>query len=116
MTYLITNTELPQTEAEVKDQTTEEVLQSLEGMDLVNVAEYIRRKHAMDLKKDPLANPISNSTILNKIREGHIKIVELNGGKFIDWNVYKNLPFKRYFQMPVHGNKVTNRRKATSKK
>jgi len=88
--------------------TTVEVLQSIPASaDLVTVSEYVRRKHAIDLAIDPLATPISKPTISKKIKEGYIQIVEINGNKFIDWNVYKNLPFRRYFQMPIKREKKT---------
>jgi len=82
--------------------TTVEVLQSIpDNAELVTVSEYVRRKHAADLIIDPTCSPISKSTINKKIAQGYIQVVEANGNKFIDWNVYKNLPFRRYFQMPI---------------
>ena len=96
------------TEIQTNTATTVEVLQSIPASaDLVTVSEYVRRKHAMDLAIDPLATPISKPTVSKKIKEGYIQIVELNGNKFIDWNVYKNLPFRRYFQMPIKKEKKT---------
>lgn len=96
------------TEIQTNTATTVEVLQSIPASaDLVTVSEYVRRKHAIDLAIDPLATPISKPTVSKKIKEGYIQIVELNGNKFIDWNVYKNLPFRRYFQMPIKKEKKT---------
>ena len=79
----------------------EEQITSLEGKDLITAAEFIRRRHKQDLETDPLANKISAPTITKKIKQGHIKVIEVNGSKFIDWNVYKHLPFRQYFQMPI---------------
>jgi hypothetical protein len=86
---------------------TVEVLQSIpDNADLVTVSEYARRKHAADLLIDPTSSPISKTTINKKIAQGYIQVIPVNGNKFIDWNIYKNLPFRRYGQMPIKREKT----------
>lgn len=64
----------------------------------VSQAEYIRRRHEADLKKDALADPLFPNTLHRHIKRGHIEVLKQGGNVFIDWNKYHNFVFKRYRQ------------------
>jgi hypothetical protein len=68
--------------------------------DLVTIAEFRRRLLERDRLKDPLAGMVARSTILAKIVTGHLITEEHNGRQWVDWNTYKETPFRTYFQRP----------------
>ncbi len=69
--------------------------------DWVTIAEYVRRKDELVKKDDPLGAGPSRTTVCRKIDDKFIRAKKINGSLFIDWNRYKDLPFRQYFQMPV---------------
>lgn len=67
----------------------------------VTFAEYINLRHKADLRNDPLASPLYHINLNKAVERGAMEIHEENGTKWIDWNKYGTLLFKRSFQMPV---------------
>jgi hypothetical protein len=71
-----------------------------EGADYITIADYIRRRHAADLEKDPLADPLYDSSLRKVIKRGEIVLFKQGIHFFIDWNKYRNWVFHRYKQGP----------------
>lgn len=67
----------------------------------VSVSQYIRMQYEQELEKDPLAKPLSSYQVHARAKEGVIKFFEQGKNKFIDWNKYRNVVFKRNGQLPV---------------
>lgn len=68
--------------------------------DLITIEEFRRRILARDRTKDALAHMVSRSTIEAKIAAGHMEVEHLNGRKWLDWEKYKNMPFRAYLGRP----------------
>lgn len=69
--------------------------------DYISITEYIRRRHAKDLEKDPTAKPLWSNTVNAAIIRGDIEIHMQGRFKFIDWNKAKDVLFRRYGEIPV---------------
>lgn len=67
----------------------------------ITIADYIRRKHELMLKTDPLAKPVDRGAVMRAIDRGDIIPYRQGKFKFIDWKAAKDLIFRQYFQMPV---------------
>lgn len=72
----------------------------VDGHEYITITEFIRRRHAADLEKDPLANPLYDSSIRKVTRRGDIVLMKQGIHFFIDWDMYKNWVFHRYKQGP----------------
>lgn len=71
-----------------------------EDAEYITIAEYIRRRHQADLKKDALAAPLYDSSIRKVTKRGEIVLYRQGSHFFINWNKYKNWVFLRYRQLP----------------
>lgn len=71
--------------------------QDPEGMYLT-FSQYIDRRFAADLKRDPLCIPLTHSSLLKVIRRGEMEVYIQGERKFIDWNKYHNFLFARFTQ------------------
>lgn len=71
-----------------------------EGAEYVSVAQYIRKRHEADLKKDAQALPLYDSSVRKVMRRGSIIALKSDIHFFIDWNRYKDFMFMRYGQLP----------------